>query len=323
MTIAQRLLRRYSRPLREYLDWRFDRLESLVSYGEPPREDPMARVDVSRHNASATRPTFAKLVSQVVSAAQFEEEDFVRWSTLLASPLAEFHRKIWEHCYVLRAAEQHGVLRAGNRAVGFGVGSEPTSAALARHGLHVLATDLDPALDEAASWMRTGQHMSGLDELRFPNIVADAELARLVTTRFVDMTAMPADLGPASLVWSAGALEHLGSPEAGFEFVLNTLELLDPGGVAVHTTELELVPHESTRDHGMLAVYRPDDLDDLVARIRDRAYEIECNWSVSLDTPRDRIVLTEPFTNDDPVHLKIAIADSVLTSVGIIVRRPT
>lgn len=323
MTVVKRLLRRYSRPLREYLDWRFDRLEAIVAHEEPAREDPMARVDVSRHNASATRPMFARLVSQVVSAAQFEEEDFVRWSTLLASPLGEFHRKVWEHCYILRAAEQHGVLRAGNRAIGFGVGSEPIPAALARHALHVLASDLDPALDEAAGWMRTGEHMSGLDALSFPDIVDDAVLARLVSTRFVDMRAIPADLGPADLVWSAGAFEHLGSPEAGFEFVLNTLDLLGPGGVAVHTTELELVPHESTRDHGMLAVYRPDDLDDLVAQIRDRAYEIECNWSVSLDTPRDRIVLTGPFTNDDPVHLKIAVADSILTSVGIIVRRPT
>jgi hypothetical protein len=144
----------------------------------------------------------------------------------------------------------------------------------------------------------------------------------LVETRFVDMNAIPPDLGRFHLVWSCGSLEHLGSAQAGLEFVLRSLELLEPGGVAVHTTELELVPHAATRDHGHLAVYRPDDLDGLVARIQEHGLEIEANWTVCLDTPADRRISLPPYASDEAVHLKIVVGDSVLTSVGLIARRP-
>ena len=68
------------------------------------------------------------------------------------------------------------------------------------------------------------------------------------------MNAIPADLGRFDLIWSSCALEHLGSPKAGLEFVVRTLELLKPGGVSVHTTEIELTLRDDTADYGHLAV---------------------------------------------------------------------
>ena len=56
------------------------------------------------------------------------------------------------------------------------------------------------------------------------------------------MNAVPDDLGRFDLVWSSCALEHLGTPQAGLDFIMRTLDLLEPGGLAVHTTELELTP---------------------------------------------------------------------------------
>jgi hypothetical protein len=320
MNVLRSSARRFARPLREYLDWRFDRIESLVQNGT---SKPLQRVDVSRHNARGVAPTFDRLVSQVVSSAHFADETFVRWRRRLdVADVPRLHRKIWEYCYILAAAEQNGVLVAGNRAVGFGVGREPIPAVLAREGLQVVATDLDPAAERTADWATTGQHMSGTSALAHPSILDVGELERLVETRFVDMNAIPSDLGGAHLVWSCGSLEHLGSPEAGLDFVLRTLSLLEPGGVAVHTTELELVPQPAARDHGHLAVYRPEDLDGLVARIREGGFEIESNWTVSLDTPTDRLISTPPHPRDEPVHLKLVVGDSVLTSVGVIARRP-
>jgi SAM-dependent methyltransferase len=311
---------RLARPLRNYLDWRFDRIEGLV--GASSAGEALARVDVTRHNTGRPAPTFARLVSQVVSAGQFAEEPFARWRAIFDSDTGRMHRKTWEHSYVLAAAEQHGVLVPGNRALGFGVGREPIPAALAREGIHVVATDLAPDAETTAGWAATGQHMSGPAALSKPHIVDDAELDRLVETRFVDMTAIPPEIGRFQLVWSCGSLEHLGSPEAGLEFVRSSLAHLEPGGIAVHTTELELVPHETTRDHGHLAVYRPDDLDGLVAEIRNEGLEIESDWTVCLDRPEDRIVSLPPYASDERVHLKIVVGDSVLTSVGLIARRP-
>src|SRR5262249_3893247 len=150
--------------------------------------------------------------------------------------------KLWEFCYILRAAEQHGLLKPGRSALGFGVGREPIPAVLAAVGLSVLATDLDQDAEGSAGWAASGQHMSGLASLSRPDLVSDDVLTQRVRTRFVDMNTIPDDLGRFDLIWSSCALEHLGSPEAGLKFVEGTLNLLEPGGVSVHTTELELTP---------------------------------------------------------------------------------
>ena len=294
----------------------------------------LALVDVSAHNAGASHPTFDTIVSQVVSASQFTHPDFERLQRTIFPGAVTIpwgyseatvnvpHRKVWEFVYILRAAEQHGRLEPGRRALGFGVGQEPIPAALAQAGMTVLATDLDATDEASAGWAEVAQHMSSLRSLSRPDVVPDNMLERQVSTRYVDMNAIPDDLGLFDLVWSCCALEHLGSPEAGLEFVVRTLDLLEPGGVSVHTTELELTPLAETADYGNLAVYRKVDLDRLVERIRDLGFEIETNWYVSLETPADRWVSLPPYSHDDPAHLKLVVGDSVSTSVGLLIRRP-
>ena len=105
--------------------------------------------------------------------------------------------------------------------------------------------------------------MASLQSLSNTDVVPDEVLERLVTARYVDMNEIPNDLGRFDLVWSSCALEHLGTPQAGLDFVMRTLDLLEPGGLAVHTTELELTPRAETADYGYLAVYRTVDLDGL------------------------------------------------------------
>lgn len=290
----------------------------------------LSRVDVTKHNAGASPPDFENVVSQVVSAAQFAHPDFDRLRRLIyprtvvlpwgRSPGTGLHRKIWEFVYVLRAAEQAEVLVETRRAIGFGVGREPIPAVLARFGLSVLATDLPVSHDDSQNWTGTGQHLSDLGALSLPDVVPDEVLERLVSVRYVDMNEIPADLGTFDLVWSCCALEHLGSPAAGLEFVLSTLDLLEPGGVSVHTTELELAPRDKTADYGDIVVYRTEDLDELAQAVRMRGYEIDTNWYVSLETPADRWIGSDPY--DEPAYLKLAIGESITTSVGVIIQRP-
>lgn len=290
--------------------------------------DPLDRVDVSAHNAGATPPTFDRLVSQVVSAAQFAHDDFERLRQVLfphrvVLPLGQAgeapHRKLWEYVYVLRAAEQHGLLEPGRRALGFGVGREPIPAALARYGLSVVATDLANEADEPDNWAATDQRASDLSMLSMPDIVSDDVLAERVALRHVDMTVIPDDLGEFDFVWSCCAFEHLGSREAGLEFVVRTLRLLRPGGVSVHTTELELTPRDGTAEYGNIVVYRTSDLDALVEQVRVSGFEVESNWYVSLDTSVDRLIAQPPY---EVAHLKLTIGESVSTSVGLLIRRP-
>jgi hypothetical protein len=136
------------------------------------------------------------------------------------------------------------------------------------------------------------------------------------------MNEVPDDLGRFDLVWSACALEHLGSPEAGMEFIVRTLDLLEPGGIAAHTTELELTPRVETAEYGHMAVYRVADLDRLADSIRSMGFEIATNWYVSMDTPADRWISLPPYPHDDPAHLKLMIGESVSTSVGLLIHRP-
>ncbi len=293
-----------------------------------------ARIDVSKHNAGGAAPTFDQVVSQVVSAAQFSHPEFERLRGMMfpeagahsqnPQRLAESpHRKLWEFCYILRAADQHGRLEPGRQALGFGVGREPIPAALASLGLTVLATDLEASADGSAGWATGRQHMFGLEALSKPAVVSDEALERQVRTRFLDMKAIPDDLGRFDLIWSSSALEHLGSPEAGLEFVVATLNHLEPGGVSVHTTELELVPRNHTADYGHMAVYRPVDLDHLRVRVRALGFEMHANWYVSMDAAADRWVSLPPYPPDDPAHLKLTIGgSSVSTSVGLLIRRP-
>jgi 2-polyprenyl-3-methyl-5-hydroxy-6-metoxy-1,4-benzoquinol methylase len=291
-------------------------------------------VDVTTHNAGATPPRFETVVSQVVSAAQFSEPTFERVRRIMfpgavripwgATPAAIDvpHRKLWEFCYILRGAEQHGKLKPGLSAVGFGVGQEPIPAALARFGLSILATDLDPNADASVAWAATGQHLSQSSALSRPEVISDALLEEHVRMRPVDMNEIPDDLGRFDFVWSACALEHLGSPRAGIEFIIRTLELLEPGGIAIHTTELELTPRAETADYGHMAVYRVADLNKLVARVRSRGFEMDANWYVAMDSPADRWISLPPYPHDDPAHLKLTIGESVSTSVGLVIRRP-
>lgn len=332
-SLLRQARRRLAAPLTRYFDSRFEQVAAdldRISKQVSATPDALTRVDVSEHNRGLTPPTFDRLVSQVVSASQFAHADFERLRRVMypgvvvlpwgSSPGTAAHRKVWEFVYVLGAAEQEAVLEPGRRALGFGVGREPLPAALAKHGLSVVATDLGEEESETAAWAATQQHMSDLRALSHPAIVSDEALAEHVTVRHIDMNRIPDDLGTFDLVWSCCALEHLGSPRRGLDFVVRTLDLLEPGGVSVHTTELELTPREETADYGHLAVYRTIDLDELASRARALGFDMETNWYVSLDTPIDRWIAAHPY--DDPAHLKLTIGESVSTSVGLLIRKP-
>ena len=61
-----------TRPLRRYLDVRFDRLEQRLGALESGdgQHGLLARVDVTEHNTGRSPPGFDEVVSQTVSAAR-------------------------------------------------------------------------------------------------------------------------------------------------------------------------------------------------------------------------------------------------------------
>lgn len=246
----------------------------------------LARVDLRRHNAGGTRPTFPNLQSQAVTAAQCETPEYLALARQIMGredDLAglRYNRKVWEYAYIAQAVDEAGLLTAGSRAVGFDVGSEPLPAFFAAHGVDVVATDR-----------------------------------------------IPDGVGTFDVVWSSSVVAHLGSPERGLDFVLESCRLLKPGGVAVHTLELELTNQPETRDYGHCAVHRLEDLAALEVRLAEVGCTATFNFGISMDTFEDRWISLALHPDHGPrlpdpdgVHLKLVVGESVSTSFGILIRR--
>ncbi len=362
MSSSHRLLRIAGTPLRRYLDPRFgaieSRLDSLAERVGALASEPgeleramrsgwLQRVDVTDHNQAGRPPAFADFDSHAVSAAQCVVPAYLAWYRKLlpgwledslarteggdewkrrggvtGAPIPLFNRKAWEWAYIAEMASQAVGSRRGGRALGFGVGNEPLPALFASLGMDVVATDQGP--ETGSDWVETGELLSGLEGLSRPHLLSDEELARRVSTRAVDMNHVPDDLGTFDLIWSSCSIEHLGTPGLGLDFVRESCGLLRPGGVAVHTTELELTRKDSTADYGHCAVYRLGDLRDFAGRMLADGYEISLNTHVSLDTPQDRwIDLGQAkAVLVDLAHLRVVIGDSVTTSIGLLIRKP-
>jgi hypothetical protein len=288
----------------------------------------LASIDLREHNASGRPATFDRLECQAASASQCDHPVFLDWCRQLTGwtgPMdgERYNRKVWEWAFICEAISQAGLMHPGRRAVGFGVGTEPVPALLASRGIDVVATD--QGAEDGADWATYNELMKDLAGLARPHLLTDDELARRVTTREVDMNAMPDDLGEFDITWSSCVIEHLGSPQAGLDFVLRSCELLRPGGIAVHTTEMELTAKDETADYGHCAVYRISDFQALGERLADVGCSATFNFSVSMDTVDDRWVsLAARGCRDvlpDQAHLKLGLGDSVSTSYGLLIRK--
>lgn len=267
---------------------------------------------------SLERATLAEPVSQMCTAAQFDEPVYAEWLERLQMPLQR-HRKQWEFIYILQVLRRYGMLAPGARGVGFGVGTEPLPAVMASFGATVVATDLPSESEQSAVWSATGQHGSAIDSLRFPGLCDPATFDAAVSFRPVDMTAIPADLVNFDFTWSSCAYEHLGSIAAGLKFVQDSLNCLRPGGLAVHTSEFNLTSNDETVETGGTVLFRRSDMERLALTLISRGHEVAQIKLDSGDTPLDQHVDMPPYLNDP--HLKMALGRFATTSFGIIVRK--
>ncbi len=272
-----------------------------------------------RDRVRSLRPSsFDAAVSQVASGAHAGDAAYLRWLEVLDERNV-YHRKSWEWCYIMEALDRRHVLRHGQRVVGFGVGREPIVPALAALGAVVVATD-QPS-ERAGAWSTSGQHASELNALRRPSVCPDDQFARLVSFEPVDMNAIPTHLYGFDGLWSSCCFEHLGSPDAGFDFVMAAMDCLRPGGVAVHTTEFDCGDHVDIAVHGSIAAgdyvcfYRARDLRRLVRRLRDAGHAVRCNFYVSSSHPAERKVDVPPYTHNP--HMRLRVGDRVMTSFGL------
>lgn len=270
-------------------------------------------------------PTFPELVSQSCTIGQMRSTKYLEWCDTLKCSRETTRRKAWEYCYIMQGLDEQLGLATGAghegplRGLGFGVGKDRLAEAFASYGCRVLASDLGRAEAAKAGWVKTNQHADDLADLNRLQICHPDEFAKLVTYRTVDMNAIPSDLTGFDFVWSACALEHLGSIERGVRFVLRAMECLRPGGVALHTTELNLTSDEETVDDTSTVLFRARDIEDLATRLERQGDRLlPRNLHPGAD-PVDHEVDVPPYKKAP--HLRLLIGKYAVTSVGLIAVR--
>ena len=268
-------------------------------------------------------PTLDQPVTQLCTSAQMLCKTYDCWCDAMHSP-ARFSRKQWEFVFILQALSLRGMLSPGRVGLGFGCGREPLAGLFARYGCQVVATDLAPETAKDQGWVATMQHASSLEALYqcAEEFVSREVFFDRVDFRVVDMNTIPDDLsGKFDFVWSACALEHLGSLRHGMDFVKNSVRCLKPGGVAVHTTEFNISSLEQTLESPGCSIYRACDIEQLIRELVADGHEVA---PLNLNTgtaPVDHHVDLPPYGFSP--HLKLMLEGYVVTSIGLIVSRPT
>lgn len=284
----------------------------------PPIRFP--RIDAALFADATTEPQFTDeqpLGSQLCTQAQFASPAFARWVKELHEEV-HYHSKLWEYSFILQALDQRGMLAAGKKGLGFGVGQEPLPSVFAKHGAEVLATDLDLEAATKLGWAQSNQHLTSIDLLNKRGIASEEDFRRLVKVRNVDMNHIPPELTGFDFTWSTCALGHLGNLEKGIAFIENSLKTLKPGGLAVHTTELNLSSNTTTQEDSNTSVYRRRDIEALVAHLTAEGHEVKINFNYGAG-PLDAHVDDPPYTSDK--HLKFNLNGYALTSLGLVIRK--
>jgi 2-polyprenyl-3-methyl-5-hydroxy-6-metoxy-1,4-benzoquinol methylase len=255
---------------------------------------------------------------QLCTASQMEEPIYRQCCAYLREQPTK-HRKQWEFVYILANLQAQGMLRPGARGLGFGCGKEPLAAVFAHLGCEVTATDLGVTEAAGKGWIETDQHASRLGDLNDRGI-CDPEVFR-TRVRFVaqDMNRISYELRDFDFVWSSCAFEHLGSLRNGLQFVVQAMDCLKPGGLAIHTTEVNLTSNLETIESPDLSVYRKVDMESLRERLSLYGHRLPPLNLNPGSTILDRHVDLPPYRQDP--HLRLLLGRYVATSIGLMIWR--
>jgi 2-polyprenyl-3-methyl-5-hydroxy-6-metoxy-1,4-benzoquinol methylase len=247
---------------------------------------------------------------------QFFEQEYRKWCEEFQSP-PRFNRQQWEYVFILEAVRQADNIENGKKGLGFGCGREPLTAVFAKNGCSITATDKKPGKEADQLWVKTYQHADSLSNLNELRICDPITFKTKVEFKYVDMNMIPDELTGYDFLWSACALEHLGSIQNSLDFAVKSLKCLKPGGIAVHTTEFNISSDDETYDGPNLSILRKRDLEELSERLiildAGMAY-LNLNPG---NNPIDQYVDTPPYKSSP--NLKILLNSIIATSLGFII----
>lgn len=231
------------------------------------------------------------------------------------------HRKLWEWCVIAQALEERGLLTPDHKGIGFAVGLEPLASLFAVRGVELLASDFHGETANT-NWGATGQLGNSLADIHWPGILDFKDFNSRVSYQNIDMRDLT-QIPPVyfDFSWSSCSFEHLGSLEAGFEFLINSLKCLKRGGIAIHTTEFNVSSNEDTIEVGDSVIYRKKDIEAFDLRLRKLGCAIEALDFNAGSEQHDIAFDYPPFYTHGRQHIKLKLGEHVSTSMVIIIRK--
>lgn len=275
------------------------------------------------------------LKSKLTTQADIES-DWVRYWCQCLHMRPIYHRKVWELCYVAQAIYENTDDNLPKQGLGFGCGEEPLASLFASWGHNITVTDLHPEKVKGLGWDETAQHTESLEKAYRPHLVERDIFEQNVQLQYVDMNEIPKSFdNKYDYCWSVCAFEHLGSIQKGLEFVKNAMNVLKPGGVAVHTTEFNYTNEPETIDNWMTVIFQQKHIEKLADELMENGYDVApLDFSVG-NGVLDRFIDIPPYAigerglNEESwqevnqsVHLKLSVDGIPCTCLGLIIRKP-
>jgi 2-polyprenyl-3-methyl-5-hydroxy-6-metoxy-1,4-benzoquinol methylase len=258
------------------------------------------------------------LKSRICTQEQLESEPFQNWAERLGETRGHLHRKVWEWCFITQALYERKLLQPGVSGLGFAVGTEPLASFFCSLGASICATDIFTDIAIERGWVNKNQHAVGIESLNLRKLCSDELFSKNCTFRNVDMNDIPHDLRGYDFIWSSCALEHLGSIRHGEDFIYNAMNCLNPGGVAIHTTEYNFSSNSSTIFQGGTVLYRRQDIEKIIRNLREDGHSIDMDFTAG-SLPIDTFIDLPPYKQNP--HLKLQFGEYVITSIGLIIQK--
>lgn len=270
----------------------------------------------------ASAPAPVPFGSTLCQQVHFSLDQYRFWARAMKDR-PKYLRKQWEFVYISQVLYERGLLAPGRRGLGFGVGREPLPALFASFGAEIVASDQSLEGAIRAGWVRSHEHSTDLSGLNDRGICTDRMFGELVSFAEVDMNGIdPQYHGRFDFCWSACSFEHLGSLQHGLNFVKNSMNVLRPGGLAVHTTEFNLSSNDGTIEHQDLSIYRRRDIEQLLADLAAAGYLPSMPSYEYGEGYAETVVDLPPYGRGEP-HIRLRIGEFDCTSIGLVVQKPS
>lgn len=258
-----------------------------------------------------------KPIGALCTQKDIDSSNYSRISRNLLRHKPRYHRKQWEFVYILRVLEFFKKLNHNCRGIGFGCGKERIVPVMANFGSKILATDFSDS-----GWAKSNHHSTSVKDFermvkKDPSLCDLDKFYSNVSHMSVDMNNINPELlkEEYDFTWSACSLEHLGSLNHGIDFIINSLDCLRTGGVAVHTTEYNLSSNEKTVNEKSVCYYRRRDIEELLSKCIDLGHDVSPINFDSGSLTHDNYVDLPPY-NKSNVHLKLKLKKYNCTSIG-------